>query len=109
MKIFISGPMTGIQNSNKTYFMMAEAKLRLMGHSPFNPSWLNFDKNWTSEEMLTVDLAALSVCDGIYLLEGWEDSKGANVEYDYAVEKGKKIFYAGNEKNMKKLRKLEAV
>nr|DAP21605.1 MAG TPA: protein of unknown function (DUF4406) [Caudoviricetes sp.] len=109
MKIFISGPMTGIQNFNKQSFMMAEARLRLMGHSPFNPSWLNFDKNWTSEEMLTVDLAALSVCDGIYLLEGWEDSKGANVEYDYAVEKGKKIFYAGNENDMKKLRKLEAV
>ena len=49
------------------------------------------------------------MCDGIYLLEGWEDSKGANVEYDYAVEKGKKIFYAGNENDMKKLRKLEAV
>nr|DAR78146.1 MAG TPA: protein of unknown function (DUF4406) [Caudoviricetes sp.] len=106
MKIYISGPMSGIQGFNKQSFMMAEAKLRLIGHSPFNPSWLKYDKCWSSEDMLSVDLAALALCDGIYLLEGWEDSKGANVEYDYAVKNGKKIFYAENENDIKRLRKL---
>lgn len=104
MKIYISGPMSGVQG-----FMMAEARLRLWGHSPFNTSRLNLDKNWTSEEILKVNIAALSVCDGIYLLDGWSDSKTANEEYDYAVKNGKKIFYAGNENDIKKLRKLEVV
>lgn len=109
MKIFISGPMTGIKDFNKHSFMMAETRLRLLGHSPFNPSWLNFDKNWTNEEMLAVDLAALALCDGIFMLDGWEDSKGANIEYDFAVANDKKIFHEENENDMKKLRKLEVV
>lgn len=89
--------------------MMAEARLRLLGHSPLNTSRLNLDKNWTSEEILKVNIAALSVCAGIYLLDGWSDSKTANEEYDYAVKNGKKIFYAGNENDIKKLRKSEVV
>lgn len=104
MKIYISGPVSGVQG-----FMMAEARLRLLGHNPLNISRLNFDKNWTNEEILKVNIAALSVCDGIYLLDGWEDSKGATAEYDYAVKNGKKIFYAGNENDIKRLRKLEVV
>ena len=104
MKIYISGPMSGVQG-----FMMAEARLRLLGHSPLNTSRLNLDKNWTSEEILKVNIAALSVCDGIYLLDGWSDSKTANEEYDYSVKNGKKIFYAGNENDIKKLRKSEVV
>ena len=104
MKIYISGPVSVVQG-----FMIAEGRLRLLGHSPLNTSRLNFDKNWTNEEILKVNIAALSVCDGIYLLDGWEDSKGATAEYDYAVKNGKKIFYAGNEDDIKRLRKLEVV
>ena len=109
MKIYISGPVPANRGFYKHPYMLAEARLRLLGHNPFNPSWMNLDDCWSNNERLSVGLAALALCDGIFMLEGWEDSKSAQVEYDYAVKNDKKIFFAGNENDMKKLRKLEAV
>ena len=70
---------------------------------------MNFDDSWSGDERLSVGMAALALCDAIFMLEGWEDSKNAQAEYDYAVKNSKKIFYAGNENDIKKLRKLEVV
>lgn len=82
MKIYISGPVPANRGFYRHPYLLAEARLKLLNHN---------------------------LCDGIFMLEGWEDSKSAQVEYDYAVKNGKKIFFAGNENDMKKLRKLEAV
>jgi hypothetical protein len=109
MKIYISGPVPANRDFYKQPYMLAEARLKLLGHSPFNPSWMNFNDDWSTNERLSVGLAALALCHGIFMLDGWEDSKSAQVEYDYAVKNGKKIFFAGNEEDIKKLRKLEAV
>ena len=54
-------------------------------------------------------MAVLDLCEAIFMLEGWEDSKNAQAEYDYVVKNGKKIFFAGNENDIKKLRKTEIV
>lgn len=39
----------------------------------------------------------LSRCDGIYMLEGWEDSKGAVRELELALDLGLKVFYGVEE------------
>lgn len=109
MKIYISGPVPANYGFYKHPYMLAEARLKLLGHNPFNPSWMNFDDSWSGDERLSVGMAALALCDAIFMLEGWEDSKNAQAEYDYAVKNSKKIFYAGNENDIKKLRKLEVV
>ena len=85
MKAFISGPMTDIEDFNRPRFNDTESKLIRLGFSVFNPSWLLVDKEWTHEDVMPVDLAALSRCDILVQLEGWENSKGAKKEYDYAV------------------------
>ena len=36
---------------------------------------------------MKVSLVLLDMCDAIYLLEGWQDSRGANREYGYALAK----------------------
>ena len=33
----------------------------------------------------------LKRCDELWLCEGWEDSKGCNIERDWAIENGMKI------------------
>ena len=43
MKIYISGPVPANGAFIKQTYMLPEAKLRLLGHSPFNPSWMNID------------------------------------------------------------------
>ena len=46
------------------------------------------------EEFMNVDMYLLSKCSAIYMLNGWENSKGANREYGYAQGKGMDIFIA---------------
>jgi hypothetical protein len=109
MKIYISGPVPANRGCYRHPYLLAEARLKLLGHSPFNPCWMNFNDGWNNDDILSICLTALSVSEAIFMLEGWEDSKNAQAEYDYAVKNGKKIFYAGNENDIKKLRKLEVV
>ena len=35
------------------------------------------------------------MCDAIYFLDGWEDSAGAKIEFDYACRKNKGICFKG--------------
>lgn len=90
-KVFISGPMSGYPDWNKPAFMRAESELKAAGFSVFNPAWLNVDEHWTNQDLMAIDLAALSRCDYIYQLEGWENSKGARAEYMAAVWSGCEI------------------
>lgn len=91
-KVFISGPMSGYKNFNKEAFFEAEAKLKEAGFSVFNPAWLEVDNCFDTSDLLAIDLAALSRCNAIYQLPGWERSKGANAEYYAAVWGGLEII-----------------
>ena len=45
------------------------------------------------EKFIEGDLEILARCDAIYMLKGWEDSHGANMEKTLAQELGKEIIY----------------
>lgn len=36
---------------------------------------------------MEIDLCLLELCDAICMLKGWQESKGANREYGYALAK----------------------
>lgn len=91
-KVFISGPMSGIKDFNKPAFDKAEAYLTQAGFSVFNPARMHFDDAWTHEEIMRIDLAALSQCDYILMLAGFEASIGAMQEYRYAMATGIEMF-----------------
>lgn len=92
-KVFISGPMSGIKDFNKPAFDQAEQWLTQAGYSVFNPARMHFDDSWTHEEIMRIDLAALSQCDYICMLCGWESSIGAMQEYRYAMATGIEMFH----------------
>lgn len=60
----------------------------------YNPAHANsFMPEWTTyEEYMKVSLMLLDFADTIYMLNGWEESKGANREYGYALGKGYQIL-----------------
>lgn len=87
-KVFISGPMSGIKDFNKPAFDQAEQWLTHAGYSVFNPARMHFDDSWTHEQIMRIDLAALTQCDYIYMLDKWYNSKGALEEYHYAMATG---------------------
>lgn len=92
MTVYISGGITGVENYGKA-FERAEAELKAAGHTVINPAGIaEHLPQMTHEEYLTVDLALLSVCGAIYMLNGWKNSRGANREYGYALAKGIKVI-----------------
>ena len=93
MRVYISGGITGVEDYKKK-FADAEQALYLEGHQPFNPTKLDFH-NLDYEEYMKLDFCLLDMCDAIYMLKGWENSRRANREYGYASAAGKAIMKQG--------------
>ena len=93
IRVYISGPITGTKNY-AIRFAEAEARLEKMGFSVFNPARVNAElpENLEHEEYMEMSMAMLGMCDGIYMLNGWRDSRGACREYGCAMGKGLKIW-----------------
>lgn len=94
MTIYISGKITGIEDTAHQLFQDAEDFLtRVKGHRVVNPLKLehNHDKSWHS--YLREDIKALCDCDAIYMLDNWTDSKGAIIEPTIAIYIGIKVIY----------------
>lgn len=94
MKVYLSGPMTGVENY-KEIFNQYEKRLTELGFTVFNPAWFDYKEGWSYDEILDLDLAALQKCEAIFMLPGWEKSKGACIEYGYALSKGINIMHVG--------------
>ena len=92
-KIYIAGPVTGdpdyIEKFNK-----AEEKLKGEGWTVINPVKVNAnlpdDTTW--DQYLHMGYAMLDMCDSIFMLPGFEKSKGATKELEYAQEHGVTIY-----------------
>lgn len=94
MKIYISGPITGANiNTTRLRFKCAEATLRIQGFTVANPMENGLPEDAPYDEHIKRDLEMLAECDAIYLLNGWERSKGCRIEFNEAVKARKRITY----------------
>lgn len=116
MRIYLSGPMTSLPDSNIHAFNAVAERLWAEGHFVINPANLSAIFG-TGEELersframynlprkdgalqmeyiphesalaraiMDADLAAVRSCDAIYLLRGWENSRGAKKELAEAI------------------------
>lgn len=85
MKLYIAGPMTGLPEFNYPAFFDAARRLEAVGVEPINParvagregcsSWLDY---------MRASLRDVAECDGIAVLPGWQDSRGAALEVHIA-------------------------
>lgn len=80
MRVYISGPMTGLPELNFPAFHRATKQWRDGGSEVVNPAELNPDLASTWRDCMKVDIVALLDCECIFMLAGWENSKGANLE-----------------------------
>lgn len=88
--IYIAGKMSGLPDYNRPAFMQAEKMLKDKGHIVINPAY-NPD-GLTHEQYMHICLPMVEVADAIYLLDGWEDSRGAFREYLHAKDLNKVIL-----------------
>lgn len=96
MKVYISGPITG-QEGYMWRFGRAEDLLRKAGHVAVNPAKVNAQLPEETEhgEYMKTSLAMLDMCDAMFMLEGWERSRGCAMELAYACRHGIMIAFEG--------------
>lgn len=95
MKVYISGKITG-NPFYKDEFALAERVIEASGCEAVNPcaeeidggSWLDYMRR---------DIKLLADCDGVYMLQNWQESKGAKIEHQLARDLGLRIYYEGGE------------
>jgi len=109
-KAYIAGPMTGHSHFNFFTFDLVEARLRDKGYIPVSPAqidrtmegWGEFPpttgltladrKNFIRRDLNAILELDPDHGDAIFLLPGWQNSKGAQAEYALAVFIGIEIY-----------------
>ncbi len=96
-RIYISGAITGTVNYMER-FAEAEKLLTKKGYTVINPAKINaqLPPSTSYEEYMQMSLFLMDMCDVMYQLKGWQNSKGANREYGYALAKDFIIFKEGD-------------
>lgn len=80
--------MTGKPGHNFQAFNAAAVRLEKLGFEVANPADKGIVEGWSWADYLRYDLKILVDCDAIFLLDGWEESEGANLEYHVAQRLG---------------------
>lgn len=97
--IYISGKITGNPDWKKN-FKAAEEKLTAESKNNFiiNPETIGYEvekriNNPSYKDYMQADIRLLIICDAIYMLSNWRESKGAKVEHSIAEALGMEIIY----------------
>lgn len=88
MIAYISGPMTGRPGFNRQAFMDCEGRLARRGWEVRNPARVRLGEDATWADYMRVDIPMLCEAQCVVLLDGWEHSDGARLEYTIAVALG---------------------
>lgn len=95
-RVYISGPISNCEDFEKK-FHKAEEDLKKKGYEVVNPSLLGaVMPNATHEQYMNICIPLMDECNAIYLLEGWDLSHGASIEYGYALGRDMLIFREGD-------------
>jgi predicted dienelactone hydrolase len=84
--VYISGPMTGLENYNHAAFNQLASELAERGYIVLNPAILPL--GLTDAAYMDIGIAMLRAADVVALLDGYQHSKGALSEKTYAERIG---------------------
>jgi len=86
LRLYVSGPMTGIVDFNYPAFESACIALRASGYDVVSPHEVDPSLGGGWREYMRADIALLVTCDAVATLDGHENSKGAKLENHIAAE-----------------------
>ena len=96
-KIYISGPISGLDlNVAMENFKNAKIKAIEVTGNDYEPVstfdyTTDFQQEW--KDYMKEDIKKLCDCDAIFMMKGWENSRGANMEYFIATQLELERFY----------------
>ncbi|MGL4349526.1 MAG: DUF4406 domain-containing protein [Aeromonas veronii] len=90
-RAYIAGPVTGIPDDNHQAFAVEAHKAERQGFIAFNPTVL--PKGLEHHEYMALCLPMVAMSDVVIMLPGWQSSRGAKLEHEYALCLGKEITY----------------
>jgi len=99
--IYVAGKYSGIDYEQIEDNILISQKYSVdiwnMGHQAFSPhlNTRHFEKICKAgyDDYLDFDLKILRMCDALFMLPDWEQSKGATKEHAYAKQLGIPIYY----------------
>ena len=87
--VYLSGRIT-----DNDHYASAESFLIDMGYIVFNPTKILKDLGELScEQSMYIRYRLVDIADIIFMVSGWQKSKGANAELSYAKSLGKEVKY----------------
>jgi hypothetical protein len=91
-RVYLAGPMTGYDDHNFPAFHAAAERLRGFGLEVVNPADHGLVDGLGWADYMRWDLVKLAGCHSVYVLPGWEKSKGASLEVAIAQALGMLVF-----------------
>lgn len=85
VRLYVAGPVTGVEDLNRPAFEEARELLALKGYAPLLPHDIVRDPATPWREALRQTLRAMLGCHGVALMDGWQASKGACLERNVAL------------------------
>ena len=92
-RVYVSGPIAGYDlQERKMAFLKVQHMLESLGYEVSNPfdNGVPDDAHW--REHMRADIAMLLQCQSIYMMPGWEFSKGCKLELDVATSCGIRLM-----------------
>lgn len=90
---YISGAMTGLPDLNQQHFNRVAKLLQDRGFTVFNPADIKGEADWGWKEFMRAAVRGQMECEDIFMLNGYENSKGAMIELDLAKSLGMGVTY----------------
>ena len=98
MLVYLSGPISGDPEYKEKFRAAEESLTNGCFVTVLNPAKLSDTFPGLSErQYFTMALLLMTFADAVYMLKGWEFSKGACIEYLLAKQSGKRIMYQSGE------------
>lgn len=95
MNIYISGPITGrTPEEVQAAFGAAADMIQAEGNMPINPADISgWGLPWVVYMHIAREILISGEIDAVYMLEGWEGSRGARLEREWALSMGIPVYY----------------
>ena len=87
MWLYVIGPMAKNENLNRAAFEDAQDKLWSAGYHVLTPYDV-VSPNMSYEKAMKASINTMLTCDGVALLEGWNENKNTKLEKEVAIECG---------------------